>query len=368
MKRNLLRSFALVLCANLLPHLASSQPVALNSTWGLYNPSNIVTLSGESSTGVTATFVDNTPIGATVAALPRIYQVFADQPFINVGSRVCVTFDLVFNNAAVFSDRSFRFGLGNTNANELIYVTWDIGAPGGTVSATRMDSLQSTGISTPGFLHQPGNWNDAFIGSAVNLTALGSPNLTQMTAPSDIPGSVGLGDPATYTTARHTFRYAVERISSGKLMQTMVIANNLAPGWGGTAGVYDESLLSTNTPKLWQQINAFGFGCNNLNMFGVAGGGYTVSNMKVYSGFRIADHRRDPITGNFAITWETSPYDSAAGASYQILSTTNVADSAAWITNATVVPATSVAGFWTSYTNSSMTGNAEYFRVRKMYP
>lgn len=366
MKRFTFRQFALILCASLLPHLAWAQPIALSSTWGVYNPSNLVTLSAESATGFTATFVDNT-FSAPNATLPRIYQTFANQPFINTGSRVCVTFDMVFNNPATFGDRQFRFGLGNTNANELIYVTWDTGAPGGTVSATRMDSLQATGITTPGVKHEPGNWNDAYIGSAIALAAVGSPNLTQMTAPSQIPGSVGLGDPATYATAKHSFRCAVERIP-GKLMQTVTIANNLAPGWGGTAGVYDESLLSTNSPQFWQQVNTFGFGGNNPNLFGATGGSYTVSNFKVYSGFQIAQFSRDPVTGDVTLAWESSPYDSAIGASYQVLTSTNLSNPGSWITNATLVPATDIAGFWTSNTIAGTTEAAQYYRVQKIYP
>lgn len=357
---------AVAVGVGLLTQIASAQFVPLSSTWGLYNPSNIATLSLQSDTGFTVTYVDNTPIGAANAALPRVYTVFPAQPFTNTGSRVCATFDIVFNNPATGGDRQFRFGLGNTNQNELIYSTWDTGNPGGTVSATRMDSLQAQGISTPGWQHEPGNWNDAYIGSAVALTAVGSPNLTQLTAPSQIPGGVGLGG-SDYATARHTFRCSVERIG-GKLLQDVVIANNLAPGWGGTAGIYDESLLSTNTPKFWQSVNTFGFGGNNPNLFGVSGGSYTVSNFKVHTGFLVAKHSRDPITGDFTLTWESSPYDFALGASYQVLSSTNLPDPLAWVTNATVVPATDTSGFWTSYTNTATSAEAQFYQVRKLYP
>lgn len=339
---------------------APAQTIPLVPIWQSYNPNNLLSLSNQSSSGFTAFIATNTAGGTLV--LPRIYQTFVDQPFTNYGARVAVTFDLVFNNATVVGDTQFRFGLGNTNANELVWVGYDIGAPNGTCIRERMDPSSSPGISSPG-PYQVGNWNDAFI-SGANLTVpIGGPSFVSS---SSFPNGAGLGVAASLAT-KHSFRYSVERIP-GQLMQDTVWSNSAGTGWVGASGAYNESSLSTNTPATWQQINTFGFGCNNTGLFGANGGSYTVSNLKIYNGFMITGFKSDAASGDVILTWESSPYDSTFGASYQVLSTADLTPPVTWATNAIVTSSNDQGGYWTSYTNAATGDAAQYYQIQKLYP
>ena len=95
-----------------------------------------------------------------------------------------------------------------------------------------------------------------------------------------------------------------------------------------------------------------------MSIFLVNGpGSYTVSNLKVYSGFPIIETKRDPVSGDTTITWESSKVDTCK---YVVQKSTNLS---AWIPLSTNDPAAYV----TSYTDSASTNSTAFYRVLKQF-
>src|SRR5438045_7315005 len=102
---------AAAMLAAFLPSSIQAQPVALPGTWGQYDlqeqqgflPSGLLTLAGQSSSGFAATVSSNgiSPAYPSKSQyLPRVYNFFANQPITNLGSRVTVAFDIIFNTVS----------------------------------------------------------------------------------------------------------------------------------------------------------------------------------------------------------------------------------------------------------------------------
>ncbi|HVU28112.1 MAG TPA: hypothetical protein VHG71_10305 [Verrucomicrobiae bacterium] len=352
-------------------------PVQLSNTWQAFDPAGLLTLSGQSSQGFTATIATNTsPLGN--AALSRIFQTFSDVPFTNIGTSVEVSFDVIFNDVANVGDTTWRFGLCNTNVNELISPMIDTGPPAGTSMRSRMGNR---GVTKPGPItldpDNPGNfevtnWNNGFILS-FNLAgdlALGTAIFSHNSVNGDMvgPNNIGLGQSGYLSTVQH-FRYSVERIP-GQLLMACVWQNtyNGVADFESICGEYDES-NSTNTPVDWAQVNAFAFCCTGSSLFAAGSGSYTITNLTISTGYPISNVTRDPNSGDVALTWETTPYDSEMGVNYSVQYST---DLVSWTTLATLPgeDQTDAAtwGYWASYTDSAPADQMRFYRIQRVYP
>lgn len=360
MKRNLLLIIVIAALRVAPSGVAYAGTIPLNDNWNGFDPeetqglsiNGLLDLADQSATGFTATIRANT-LNATLSTYrPRIFQTFADQPFTNYGSRVEVTFDVIFNNQLVVGDTQFRFGLCDTNLNQAINVYYDIGKPSGPAVRARWDNAITTDLDNPD-IYEPTNWND-FGNSSVNL----SPTFGNTHA---VPNGVGLGVDGALAT-KHSFRYSLERTPGG-LLQDSVWSNDQGSQLAGYSGFYSE--VSGDTP-LWQVVNGFGFYFHNDAPFGDPGS-FTVSNLKISTGFSITSAQQDAASKDVTLAWESSPADTSQGASYVVQYCTDIA-AANWISLSTNFSATvSPDGYSTSYTNSAPTDAMRFYRVQKIY-
>ncbi len=388
MKSHLPVIAASLLLAVLLPSLTQAQPVALASTWGEYDleqekgqsANGLVILSGQSASGFTA-FVYSNVLNATVSDfppksqyLPRIFQTFANQPITNVGFRITVSFDVVVNTTVPAANNvGFRMAMGDTNANNSILAGFDFGTVSGSSVLLRYDVTitQNTNWFDAGtgfYLFSPTNRDFAW-GSFCD----GGANLSTSGTTSGAPNNQSL-----QPGAKHNFKFSLERTPVGLMTGTIwgndagpgVIANAANPIPGGNGD--DHNGLTDVRP--WRGINCFGiclFGTgSNPVSWDQNGGSYTVSNLKIYSGFYIAAFQRDAISGDVVLAWESNPLDSVNGALYDVQYSTSLS-SPTWISlaNTNISPAaTFPEGFLTSYTNSAPLDAARFYRVQKVYP
>ena len=153
-----------LLTAALLTSSLSAGTVSLSNSWSEFdwNQSNptapnagILSLSGQSSTGFTATTgpntlnVDANPAAVDSAGRPRVYQTFAPQTLAEVGDNVSLSFKLTSATGMVAGDSAFRFALADTSRNQGIWASIDFGVPGGNASTTRFDgSITDPSVST----------------------------------------------------------------------------------------------------------------------------------------------------------------------------------------------------------------------------
>lgn len=388
MKRPLLiLAAACLLAAGLRPSLLA-QPVPLSSTWIEYDleqekgqsVDGLAILSGQSSSGFTA-FIKSNVLNATVfdfppksQYLPRIVTTFPDVPITNLGQRVTVSFDVVVNTPIPAANNvGFRMSLGDTNANNGILLGFDWGDSAGSSVLMRYDATitQNTNWLDPVtffYLNSPtnkdyawGSFTDAGANfSSAGLTA-GAPNNVSLK-----PGS------------KHSFKFSLERTANG-LMVGSIWGNDAGPAVISTGGNPilggngdDHNGLTDVRP--WRGVNCFGiciFGTgSNPVSWDADGGSYTVSNLEIHSGINITAVRKDPASGDVALTWESHPSDNLNGALYDVQYSTSLT-SPTWISlaNTNIAAAdTYPEGFLTSYTNSAPADPERFYRVQKVYP
>jgi hypothetical protein len=395
-----------LMLAAVQPALVHAQSVPLADSWSEYDleqdkgqsVSGLLTLTGQSSTGFTGTVRTNS-INSTVANfppksqyLPRIFQTFANQPITNNGSRVTVSFDVVMNSPVQNYNVAFRVSLGDTNANNAVLAGFDLGAADGqnvlfrydrsiTANTNYLDPSSVLGLvtfnnSTLWFLFSPTNLDYSW-GSFCD----GSDNygITASSASGSAPNGVNLAP-----GSKHSFSFSVERTPGGLLLRSI---------WGNTNGAGVVASLGYPTPggagdDNNGQINQNGkvVPMNNINcvgfcLFGTGSssapffdsGSYTISNLRVCSGFPITAIQRDPASGDIGLTWESNPRDFINGALYDVQYTTSLT-SPGWTsladTNIAVLDPSMdlLGGFSTSYTDSAPVGPARFYRVQKTYP
>lgn len=359
-----------MLLAVLVPSVTQAQTIPLSNTWIEHDPQEVenvqpnglLDLTGQSASGFTATVRTNdyaSEYPSRSQYLPRIVQTFANQPMTNVGSRVTVSFDVVFNTLAPANvDVGLRLSLGDTNANDAILGGFEFGPPSGTVILLRYDGTITQDTNYIDFSNGfylfggPYAWSSICDGGGNMASANGAPNGLAM---------------GTDTTTKHHIRYSIERVpvptgAGGVGLQVDAVWSNSggpeitvaagAPIPGGNGD--DFNGLTDVTP--WTNINCFA-----ICLFGTAGrqpfleGTYTVSNFEAYYGFQITDLQRN---GNEeVITWESTPVDVCQ---YIVETSTNLTAWSAISTNST-------GGHLTSYTNAVASGDARYYRVLKQY-
>jgi hypothetical protein len=180
------------------------------------------------------------------------------------------------------------------------------------------------------------------------------------------PGAPNGVSMAADTTNKHHIRFSVERTPVG--LQTDVAWSNSAgtnvttcagapvPGGNGD----DHNGLANTLP--WSTVNVFGlclFGTGaNEHFFGYNPGSYTVSNLKVYSGFYITAFAQDAASRDATLTWESSAADTCQ---YVVQRSPNLKNWTSIATNTT-------GAYLTSYTDAASPAGANYYRVQKMYP
>lgn len=368
------RAAVLLLLAILLPSLVSAQPIPLSSTWIPYDPqeaenvqpNGLLDLGGQSASGFTATIRSNGYAPAYPARsqyLPRIVQTFPDQPMTNLGSRVTVSFDVVFNTLAKKNiDVAFRMSMGDTNVNNALLAGFEFGTPSGQVILLRYDVsiTQDTNYldMVNGFwtFGGPYLWG-SFCDGGGNMASAGTP-----------PGAPNGLAMATDTTTQHHIRFSAERVpiaGGGLGLQVDAVwSNSGGPDVTGAAGApipggNGDDFNGLTNVKPWTNINCFGlclFGTgSNQDFFGDEGS-YTLSNFKAYYGFQITDFQRTDSEGDI-VTWESSPVDVCQ----YVIETSP--DLSAWSPIYTNV----AGGFTTSYTNSTPAGSPLFYRVLKQF-
>jgi hypothetical protein len=365
-------SAAGLLLAVLFPAFTHAQFIPLSSTWIQHDPqetenvqpNGLLDLTGQSASGFTATVRTNDYAPAYPARsqyLPRIVQTFPDQPMTNLGSRVTVSFDVVFNTLPPDPinnvDVGFRMSLGDTNANNAILGGFEFGPPSGTVILLRYDTT----------ITQDTNYLDLATGNYIfggpyvwSSICDGGGNLgSSSTAPNGLAM-------ATDTTNTHHIRFSVERVPTslgGLGLQVDAVWSNsggteitAAAGAPIPGGNGDDFNGLTNV-KPWTNINCFA-----LCLFGTASrqpfleGTYTVSNFKAYYGFQITDFQKNG--SDEVITWESTPVDVCQ---YIVETSSNLSNWSAISTNLTE-------GFATSFTNSAPpSADARFYRVLKQF-
>jgi hypothetical protein len=294
-----------------------------------------------------------------------VYAFFANQPITNLGSRVTVSFDVVFNTVADPSNTgSFRISLGDTNANNSLLGCWSIGSSLSTLNRYANTITKDTNWFNPvnGYYlfaqPNPSDANNLSMGSLCD----GGLNMSVSAMGAQPPNGVGLG---TDVTNVHHLKFSVERTQNG-LQDDLVWSNSAGtnvfesagrPTLGGNG---DDNNGQANILP-WTGVNNLGF-ClfgtgSNEHFFGNDPGAFTVSNLKVYSGFYITSFERDPSTGDTTIAWESSLADTCQ---YEVQSSVGLST---WTTVATV-PST---GYLTSYTDSGTSGQARFYRVNKVF-
>jgi hypothetical protein len=369
-----------LLLALLLPGRLPAQPVSLPATWGAYDlqenqgvsPTGLLSLTAQSSSGFTATVASNGYAPAYPSRsqyLPRVYALFAPQPITNLGQRVTVSFDIQFKTVVDPSNvGSFRFTLGDTNANNGLLGAITIGSGTGTLNRYDIALTQDTNLIdlVNGYylFAQPTTEpTNISMGSVCD----GGANLSSTYSGGMPPNGVQLG---VDTTTIHHIRYSVERTVVGgnpALQSTLVWGNNAgtdvfenagAPLLGGNGD--DHSSAINVLP--WTSVNLLGF-ClfgtgGNQHFFGYDPGTYTLSNLKVYSGFPITSIERNPTDGGVTLKWESTKVDICQ---YEVQRSTNLTS---WEVLATV-PAT---GYESSYVDYPSLPVPHYYRVNKVFP
>ncbi len=299
MKANPSLILAGLLLVALQPLLTQAQPVTLSGTWTEYDLAQILNgapgnlqLSAQSASGFTAQIktnaVDVNPADGVgdAQARPRIYQEFRALPFTNIGSRVTLSFDVVFNNAVAVQDTGWRYGFVTTNIGLAFTAQLDLGAPAGTTVRIRHDDDGISLTNGVTVTYTPGDWSD-----------FGDFNNTRASS-SGTPNSVGLND----TTTVHSLRFVLERVTGG-LQQLNVWSNSAGTATviTTTPSIFDD--VGTGQP--WTSVAAVGFWCNNNDMFNGVGS-YTISNLNVTYGFPVTAVR-DNGTGEVTLTWASLP-------------------------------------------------------------
>ncbi len=362
----------------LLPTPTLAQPIPLSSTWGEYDlqeqtgySAGLLTLSAQSSTGFTALIGSNgisTAYPPKSQWLPRIYTTFVGQPITNNGQRVTFSFDVRYNNVADSANTgSFRISMGDTNCNNAFGAAWNLNG-GGTGMFFRYDSTISqdpywTNATTGYNLFEPPGFSDPSIPTNVSYGSFCDLNGTTMGGVGGAPNGVGTG--VDTTTVQH-IRFSVERTPSGLQVDALwgnsagpaYISSAVAPIPGGSGD--DHSGAFNVSP--WTNVNVFGF-ClfgtgANQHFFGYNPGGYTISNLKGYSGFKIVGYQKQVPSGDDVITWESSAADVCE---YVVLTSSD-------LTSWTSIATNSTGGYFTSYTNSAPAVNPLFYRIQKQFP
>ena len=273
-----------LLTAALLTSSLSAGTVSLSNSWSEFdwNQSNptapnagILSLSGQSSTGFTATTgpntlnVDANPAAVDSAGRPRVYQTFAPQTLAEVGDNVSLSFKLTSATGMVAGDSAFRFALADTSRNQGIWASIDFGVPGGNASTTRFDgSITDPNVSTS---YVAGNFGH-FLNSG-----------TSRATSAAIPNGTGFGDPTTLSTV-HSLSLSVTRVIGG-LSWTY--------SWGNDAGAattvvtigttFDDSITQTDGANgVMSSMDGIAFLLSNDAPYGAGNtGSYTVSDVVV---------------------------------------------------------------------------------------
>ena len=168
------------------------------------------------------------------------------------------------------------------------------------------------------------------------------------------------------TNVVHHFCYALERTPVSMLQSSIWSNEAAAPIRHCGRGKYADTVLSIYSPTNWQSVNMFGFGYTKDTMFVDVNGSYTVSNLKVTTGFSLTSVELDSGTGDVILTWQSTPMDNTVGASYVVQCATNLA-SPTWTSISTNYAPETAEGFWTSATNAATVDEAALYRVQKVY-
>ena len=272
-----------LLTAVLLTSSLSAGTVSLSNSWSEFdwNQSNptapnagILSLSGQSSTGFTATTGQNTldldnSGAADSAGRPRAYQTFAPQTLAAVGDNVSLSFKITSATGMAAGDSAFRFALADTSRNQGIWASIDFGVPTGNASTTRFDgSITDPTVATS---YVAGNFGH-FLNSG---STKGSSTA--------IPNSTGFGDPATLSTV-HNLSLSVTRVVGG-LSWTY--------SWGNSAGAattvvtigstFDDGISQTDGANgVMSSMDGIAFLLSNDAPYGAGTtGSYTISDVVV---------------------------------------------------------------------------------------
>lgn len=266
-----------LLTAALLTSSLSAGTVSLSNSWSEFdwnqtNPTapnaGILSLSGQSSTGFTATTGPNTLAGSP--GRPRVFQTFTPQTLAAVGDNVSLSFKLTSANGMVAGDSAFRFALADTSRNHGIWASIDFGpVVTGNASTTRFDGSITDPLVSASYV--AGNFGH-FLNSGG--TKGGS---------ADIPNGTGFGDPTTLSTV-HSLSLSVTRVVGG-LSWTY--------SWGNDAGAattvvtigatFDDSITQANGANgVVSSMDGIAFVLSNDAPYGPGNtGSYTVSDVVV---------------------------------------------------------------------------------------
>lgn len=255
-----------------------AEPVALSSTWTLFDPEGNSSLSNQSSSGFTVLVSDVTDSEVR----PAVVQEFDALDLSEVGTSLRVSFDVTFVEQVLeANDSDFRFAFFDTESNfELIMGMVDIGAPSGTAMRVRIDNRISTeGDPSPG----------PYIPGDFAKFADGGGTLAQ-------GGMNGSSDGLQYPEDSNQFEATVTRISATELelTTTWISVGPTSTSVTTQNVIFDESLqanidnLDVPTSGSFSQMNGFGFKINDNDPFDsddddltVDSGSYTISNLKI---------------------------------------------------------------------------------------